>query len=220
MVSVKVIKKSSCQLTCSLQKYSSAGKDSALEPGHTIAQIIKADLPASDGLPHSGDSNFPCGLAHGNLDHLLTTPVNPTTAGLAALSFLNTIIVLVIAKEARSSRARRRTLHLPWEVAAREDTCTLTEAIRDLIGIDPLKGYPDTEARSTYIIFDKDKLSLLGFWDIREKIVRLISVGSAVALRWDSASRMRSHMRHWCTSGVGLIVISSKYVGWSHIVVT
>jgi hypothetical protein len=72
----------------------------------------------------------------------------------------------------------------------------------------------------TYIVFDKDKLSLLGFRDIREKIVRLISVGSAVALSWHSASRMRSHMRHWRTSGVGLIVISSKYVGWSYIVVT
>lgn len=207
-------------IQCSLQKYSSASKDSALEPGHAITQVIKADLPASDGLPHSGDGNFPCGLTHGNLDHLLATPVNPTTAGLAALSFLDAIVVLVITKEARSSGAGRGTLHLSWEVAAREDTCTLAEAIWDLIGINPLEGYPDTEARSTHIIFDKDKLSLLGFRDIREKIVRLISVGSAMALSWDSASRMRSHMRHWRTSRIGLIVISCKYVGWSHIVVT
>jgi hypothetical protein len=191
-----------------------------LEPGHTIAQIIKADLLASGGLPHSGNSNFPCGLAHGNLDHLLSSPISSTTARLAALSFLDTIIVLIITKEPRSSRAGRRTLHLPWEVAAREDTGTLAEAIGDLIGINPLEGYPDTEARSTHIIFDKDKLSLLGFRDIREKIIRLISVGSAVTLSWDSASRMRSHMRHWRTSGVGLIVISSKYVGRSHIFVT
>lgn len=110
-------------------------------------------------------------------------------------------------------------MHFPWEIAARKDTGTLAEAIRDLIGIDSLEGYPHPEARSTYIILYKDKLSLLGLWNIREKIVRLISISSAVALSWNSASRMRSHMRHGRTSGVGLIVVSSEYMGRSYVVV-
>jgi hypothetical protein len=75
---------------------------------------------------------------------------------------------LVSTEETRACCAWGRALHLPRKVATREDTRTLAEAVRDLIGINTLQGYPDPETRSADVILYKDKLSLLGFRDIRK----------------------------------------------------
>lgn len=159
------------------------------------------------------------GLAHGHLDHLLASSVSSAAAGFATLSLLDTVIVLIIAKEARAGRAWRGALHLSREIATGKDAGSLAEAVRDLVGVHTLEGYPDTETRSADIILDKNKLALLGFRDVREEIVRLISVTTAVALSRDSTTSVRSHMRHWRASGIWLVVVSSKNMSRSHIVV-
>lgn len=203
----------------SLQKDSPTSKDSALEPCHSVPKVVEPNLLASDRLPHSGDGNLALGLAHGNLDHLLTSSVSSAATGLATFSLLDTVVVLIIGKEARAGRAWRGALHLSGEIATGEDAGSLAEAVRDLVGVDALKGHPDTEARSADIIFDKNKLALLGLRDVREEIVGLISVTTAVALSRDSTASVGSHVRHWRASGIWLVVVSSKNVSWSHVVV-
>lgn len=203
----------------SLQKDGPTSKDSALEPCHSVPKVVEPNLLASDRLPHSGDGNLALGLAHGNLDHLLASSVSSPAAGFATLSLLDTVIVLIIGKEARAGRAWRRALHLSREIATGEDAGSLTEAVRDLVGVNALKGHPDSEARSADIILDKNKLALLGLRDVREEIVGLISVTTAVALSRDSTTSVGSHVRHWRTSGIWLVVISSKNMSRSHVVV-
>lgn len=200
-----------------LEEHSPASKDSALEPSHAVSEVIQSHLLATGGFHHARNGNFALGLTHGDLDHLLAISVTATAASISAFSLLDTVIVLVLAKEARSRGAWGRALHLTREVAAWEHTGSLAETIGNLVGVDTLKGDSHTEAGATHIVLDEDELALLGFRDIGEEIIGLITSGSTVALGRHGTSSMGSHVRHLSTS-VRLVIISGEHVSRSHIV--
>ena len=57
-------------LTSTLQEDRPSGEDSALEPGHAIAQIVEPNLLSTERFPHPGDGDLTLlAFAHRDLDH-------------------------------------------------------------------------------------------------------------------------------------------------------
>lgn len=168
---------------------------------------------------HLRNGHLSLGRAHGNLHHLLASSLGAATARLTALCLLDTIIVIVVSKEARTCGTRRGALHLPWEVAVGKDTGSFAETVGDLVGIDTLEGDPNSEARSSDVILDKNELALLGLWNVREQVVRSIGIGPAAALNRNGAASVGSHVRHWRTSRIRLVVVTGKDVSRPYIFV-
>jgi hypothetical protein len=71
-------------------------------------------------------------------------------------------------------------LHLSREVAARKHAGSLSEAVRNLVGIHAVKSNSNPESRTPHAIIHENELSLLRLRNIREEALWCFGMGPAV----------------------------------------
>ena len=203
MVSTQVLAVAAHEiLTGPLEKDGTSREHTALQPCHTVAEIVQLDLSRSSRLAHPRDSDILLAIvAHRDLDH------PRTAASLSALCLLDAIVLDVVGEEVRASGTGRRALHLSREVAARIDTGALAEAVWDFVGVHPLQSDAHPKAGSSHIVLDEDELALLGLGNVGEEIIVLVGTGSLMAATRHSTARMGSHMRHRASGRAGRIAL-------------
>lgn len=219
-----------------LQENCPAGKYSALEPGHAIAQVIEPHLLSTERFPHPGNGNLALlAFAHWDLDHdsaaSFGTPCCATAFRVGSAIILH--VAQVISKELAARGARRWALHLTREVRARVDASALAETVGNLASVDAVKSDSDAKAAVPVAVLDENELALLCFGNVGEEILGLIVTGGAASggrcatsgNRTGTAGMRRAtegivDRRHcgrtvWRTVGIRAVV--GEHLGWSFV---
>lgn len=183
---MKVIQDLRCgSHTSSLQEYGSAREYTALQPSHTVTEIIQADFLAPSSLPCAGNRDLALGaIREGNLDHhTIASVVTSRTAGATTIDF-GIVVVEVFLEEAATGSTRRRALHLAREIAAREHGGTLAERVRNLLCVNILECDADPQTTAALVVVNEYKFPLLGIGDVGKQVIGgLVVVSRAVARR-------------------------------------